>query len=79
MVARPSILPYLAVGVTLGLFAKTRRTKACTGRAYAVRRFREALGIQPLFVPPVMRVVCLETKGIPTNGQGPSTLAEDES
>jgi len=30
---------------------------ACTGRAYAVRRFLGVIGIQPFFVPPVMPVV----------------------
>ena len=34
-------------------------TKACTGRAYTVRRFLEVFGIHPFFVPPVMPVVTI--------------------
>jgi len=35
-------------------YLREGRTKACTGRAYAVRRFLEVFGIHTFFVPPVM-------------------------
>jgi len=45
-------------------------TNACTGRAYAVRRFLEVFGIHTFFDPPVMRDVALAARGDLSVGRG---------